>query len=448
MHVTKKAMAYLSLLALTGCGVGYNRVLFTTRSNVGIDLDTEPPTAQIAISRTEGVFEPTFEDGKTLPVSASFSSTQSGLTSFFVGVSSTIATGEAATAITALYNVEDAKYKGGDNQGEVTYLSGADPRKIEFSAYDGEELDNRPQRKSLFGKKKDIDLVEPGLTKPVFFGTDTSFGLKVGWSNPTSPAPSSVKLGFNRKELAWAPVSIRPLGNPTVPGAPPIPPQKYRVNIPSLLATLDMNAGASSAAEGTNLKWLQYFATGRAATNLALRQDVRRAMLRRSDPANAAAFVPLVGKEDTKTVAFILLNPMYVKLKELAHDNTEAAQLVTRMNFLKPAGLTVNYPEYRYSSSQKDVQVPASAPLVGTGFEQLHSYYTRLALSITTVEGILALPDSDIAKSNGTVITDKPRFKRGLVEGLGQMNDTLGDFEAGVLKNATVLNDVVSFFFR
>lgn len=451
MQVMKKTMIVLSLLALAGCGIGYNRVLFVTRSNAGVDLDAEPPTAEIAVSRTEGVIEPTFEDGKTLPVSASFSSNQGGFASFFAGASSTFATGEAAAAITALYNAEDAIYKGGDQQGKVTYLSTEDPRKTEFTAYNGEDLADRPRRKSSSGKKKDIDLVEPGLTKPVFLGTDTSFGLKVGWNNPASPAPSSVKLGFNRKELAWAPVSIRQLKYPADPNANPDSNPNYRVNIPSLLATLDMNVSASGAAEGTDLNWLQYFATGRAATNLVLRRAVREAMLRRSDPANAAAFDSLVDKEETKLVAFILLNPMYLELERLAgENNADANDLVARMNSLAPDGLEIDFTECEYSQEGNGITLSEGPQaLTGEGFSQVRSYYTRLSDSIEYVEKILAWSDADFTKLNDEAIdpADLPNLRQQLLEHLLQLREQRTDFENNVLRNATVINDVVDYFF-
>ena len=47
-------------LLLQGCGIGYNSVVFFTRTNMGIDIDTKPPVAEISVSRQEGVIEPAF----------------------------------------------------------------------------------------------------------------------------------------------------------------------------------------------------------------------------------------------------------------------------------------------------------------------------------------------------------------------------------------------------
>jgi hypothetical protein len=55
-----------------GCSTGYNRMLFITKTNVGLDIDTKPPTAELSIARREGVIAPSFEEGKALPVLASF----------------------------------------------------------------------------------------------------------------------------------------------------------------------------------------------------------------------------------------------------------------------------------------------------------------------------------------------------------------------------------------
>lgn len=299
--IIKTTSLCLLLATLAGCGAGYNHVLFTTKSNAGIDIDTEPPTFKADISRSEGVIEPVFEEGKTLPVSASFKTTTSGLETFFFGVGSTFATGEAAVAMTALYGYGDTEYIGGDGQGEIDFRDGVtDTRETTITQYKGETLSRTPMKKSLLGRKrKPVKFLDQGLVKPVLFGTDTSLGVNVGWSNPTSPAPQSIHVGFKRKELAWAPVTLKELSpeekaylrdpskgenNQAID-----PDAEFRVNIPSLLATLDTGVGASGAQGGADIKWLQYFATGRAATNYSLHRAVRSSMLAKTDPAAAKA---------------------------------------------------------------------------------------------------------------------------------------------------------------
>ena len=55
--------------------------------------------------------------------------------------------------------------------------------------------------------------------------------------------------------------------------------------MPSFLATIDSAVAAKDPQQsGTEVEVLQYFATGVAATNLALRQEIRQTMLKRLDP--------------------------------------------------------------------------------------------------------------------------------------------------------------------
>src|SRR5687768_13191208 len=92
-----------ALLVLTcGC-VGYKSVLFSTKSNVGLDADTKPPTLEVSISRREGVVGPSFEDGKMPPVVGSFQITTNSFP-LFPRMKTTFAGGSAATVITHLFD--------------------------------------------------------------------------------------------------------------------------------------------------------------------------------------------------------------------------------------------------------------------------------------------------------------------------------------------------------
>jgi hypothetical protein len=217
---------------------------------------------EVAISRQEGVIEPTFENGQTLPVMSSFSSKTNAFKNFFWGVGSTFSTGEAAFTMSYLY-------------GEDT------PTKSDVIPYERVTLTDDPVPKLPFGIK--VNYLRPGDVKPVIFGTDTILGFKIKWSGKTAQYPSSVNLGFKRKETALAPVSI---------GLKPIKDSDNtnnalnklkEVDIPSLLATIDSNVSIS----GTNqrLSHLQYFATGSAANNLARQYAVRETMIKRADPS-------------------------------------------------------------------------------------------------------------------------------------------------------------------
>lgn len=262
----KKIKRVVILLAMPflfqGC-VGYDRTLFVTKTNVGIDIDTQPPTAEINIGRKEIVIEPTFANGETPPVLGSFSMQSKGM---FADVSSTFSGGDAAVIMATLYSdgtvlTTDADYA---------------TRKADFDSTI--TLDKKPStvKLNLKGTKlKSVTLNENTNTKTFYFATDTSIGMKVTWNGATAAMPDSFKLGFNRKEFALAPVFGAP--NATDPN-------KYDVKMPSFLATIDSSAGTGTLTN-TGLAVEQYFATGKAADRMALRQPVRMAMAKRLDPA-------------------------------------------------------------------------------------------------------------------------------------------------------------------
>ena len=109
-----KIALLLALACAVGCkGVGTKRVLFYTRSNVGVDISGVPPTFDVTIARKEGVMEPVFEGGQTLPVIASFRSDVGfAPLRLFTGIAMTFATSEAALVL--------ASYQGqGDKVDEV-----------------------------------------------------------------------------------------------------------------------------------------------------------------------------------------------------------------------------------------------------------------------------------------------------------------------------------------
>ncbi len=260
LRLASAAVVAVAGLVGSGCGVGYNHVLFFTKSNVGIDIDTKPPTAEISVARREGAIAPTFEDGKTPPVAASFRVGVKGLIGLFADVSSTFAGGDAATTMTGLFDDAYTRKPKSD-----------DPIKSDLC------LSKAPDPIHVMGiPLLAIELPKAGEVRPFLFGTDTSLGLKVAWSGLTAQYPDSVKFGYNRKEFAWAPVFLGK-GDCSI----------AMVKVPSFLATIDSSATAGSPQE-SGLKSLQYFATGDAATNLALRAEIRQTMLRRLDPAAAA----------------------------------------------------------------------------------------------------------------------------------------------------------------
>jgi hypothetical protein len=201
---------------------------------------------------------PTFEKGQTPPVMASFRVNTKGLIGIFANVSSTFAGGDAANTMSKLYGDPDA------TKPEDSTLC----------------LKQKPTPRVLM---QEISFPSEGEVKPFAFGTDTSLGLKIAWSGLTAQFPDTVKLGYNRKEFAFAPVFGSEEASETVCGKTG---GKYSVKVPSFVATVDSYVNVKDPA-GTSTGWLQYFATGTAATNLTLRKDVRKVMLERLDPAAA-----------------------------------------------------------------------------------------------------------------------------------------------------------------
>jgi hypothetical protein len=183
-------------------------------------------------------------------------------------VNQTFAGGNAAVTMAKLYDTQEPVAEG--DASDARFDSGltlSEPPKANA-------------KQGLLGwRKKLFGLSEPGEVRPFFFGTDTQLGMKVGWNGVGGPYPDTVKLGFNRKEIAVAPVTIS---------------ENNVVRIPSFLATVD-SAGKGSLVSGTDslgvkqeVNWIQYFATGKSAEYLARQHGVRKAMLERVDPKASA----------------------------------------------------------------------------------------------------------------------------------------------------------------
>ena len=277
---------------LTGC-FGYDRILFVTKTNVGLDVENKPPTAEITIARREIAIAPTFRDTidghhKTLPLLAAFGRT-GGL--FTTGLKSQFAGGDAAISLAQGLPPEAA-----EDEDKVAETDGAETGEAEVAGAGGagtetagtevagteaaeadnssvicldKEPDSRPPLKKfwhwLTGGRPDEN------TRAFYFATDTVFGIKVGWDGTGGPYPTNLKLGYNRKELAFPPVFI----NPKVDGKCSLKDKNgqpvkhwieengerkevikpgYQVTVPSFFASLD---NESSLAERTKEQQLE-----------------------------------------------------------------------------------------------------------------------------------------------------------------------------------------------
>ena len=308
--------------AITAC-VGYDSTLFVTKTNYGLDLSTMPPTMALDISRDEGVISPQFEGGKTLPVLASFKA--SGNNIFSSSLGSTFAAGDAALTLATLYN----------------------SRSIGPVSSAAIELDTRPvETRFGSGQTETVDFQSTDV-RPVVFGTRTALGLGVGWSTMASAVPDSFNIGYNRKELALIPITQRAVAARSAPnascatatGAGETDPASYCMDLSSLLATLDfyVDTNSASGAPSPNAKtyYLQYFATGSAASSMATHPAVRMAMLSRLDPDEN---FQLQGVQAGLPVIFASL----MALDRLGQDDAQARALynaVANKNFSLPASM-------------------------------------------------------------------------------------------------------------
>ena len=194
-HANMKIILILITFCLiSACGVGQKKILFTTQSNVGLDVDAKQLTAQINIDRQEAVIGPTFEGGKHVPIIAGFRNNNRLLGGF--GVSSVFAGGEAAVKLTCVSTKDCEK-------DPELILSEAPVFQKGFIRR-GFDMIN-----PFTSSKDDSDeeyLPGPGQVKPFVFNTDTSLGIKLAWDPGTTAIPDKVQIGFKREEFALAPV--------------------------------------------------------------------------------------------------------------------------------------------------------------------------------------------------------------------------------------------------
>ena len=252
------------ILSLFGCRIhiGANHLFFVTRMNRGFDADTLPPVIEIsAHSRFEGVVAPTFEDGQIPPVVASFREQEHGATGILPNLGTVFAAGPAAVAAA-------------DNDRTDATIDEAVDRYNKVSEI-------RLREEPVFGQAEQ-QLFRPGEAPPMWFGTAFSIGFELEFYGPSvPPIPQSVHLGLRRKEFLLTPLMLR-----VDPGSD----RPYIVRTPSVLAlvhaTADTGSNDTSNDKGETTRskgattTVQFFATGKAATKIATRKEVRHLLLR------------------------------------------------------------------------------------------------------------------------------------------------------------------------
>lgn len=237
----------ISLGLLGGCSAGLNSVVFTTNTSAGVDLDAEPATTNLGFSRDEVVIGPVFENGQVMPVLSTVSGSQ-GMGLF---ENHSFATGNSAVTL-----AKDFGDPGNtcSQAGNLLCPQGQNVTSdiVGVSKAGGED--------GVWSKIKYF-LVGDDNRKRVFFGTKSNLGLSMSWRTGT-PVPSSLNVGYKRKEVALVPLLEEDASN-----------NKVNVHMPSLIATAGVGAQATDAQAKTQVQ--QTFATGNAAMYLAGRSEVR-----------------------------------------------------------------------------------------------------------------------------------------------------------------------------
>jgi hypothetical protein len=422
-------LAWLVTAALLwgGCAFGYNRVLFVTKTNTGFEATSTPPTIHLAIARMEGVISPQFQNGAKLPVMASFRFSNDGF--FAPAVGSAFATGDAAVTMAGLY--ADRTPLANDWTARVGLLTQSKP------PTDGTvSLTTEPTLPRILGRQLTFQGAD---VRPVFFGTDTSLGIKIAWSGATAQYPDSARFGYNRTELAIVPIAKETSGG------------NVNMRMSSLMATIDAGVGdiGTAGQPGLNFQLVQYFATGRAATLMAMQQDVRKAMLARLDPhkeQRKRAFEDVSRQE--KTVASSFLPALYMELARQGPNDAVAAALVARMDAAVPTAIasatTLDFKRYDYTTPPNLTEITLVFAMPPTAIGKLVFYNAQLARSVQHLE--TALADPALTTFNGSPLSVAQRDQ--LKKELDTMKGKLTEVEKRIYEHRTVFSDAFEYFYR
>ncbi|MGV3663264.1 MAG: hypothetical protein ACO1TE_24035 [Prosthecobacter sp.] len=250
-------LAGMLALSLASC-VGTKVALHASGSTFGMDIDTTPPTTDIGLSRSELAIQPGFAGGQTPSSVMSFNAGAEStfLGRFFFGTGSTFATGQAAA------NLATKGTGSGPQTGESTPANNDDSL----------DLVEDPKRPTVwemfFGPRKRQAFSEAEMF-PLVTGTKTNYGLCVQWDASTQ-APRAVRVGFNRKEMSYAPVHIRKTREGETGGL-------FKVKIPSVLAAHQQKTAGD---KGVKFDYVQYLSTGKAAERLGNDPEVRAVLMK------------------------------------------------------------------------------------------------------------------------------------------------------------------------
>ncbi len=287
-NLKKCMLSVAGILLLSGCA-GYDRILFMTKTNVGLDIDDTPPTAEITIARRELAITPTYQntisEENTLPLLGSFGL---GGSMFNPQITSVFAGGDAAVLLLS----EVTNNTNNTNNTNSPYNSDKPDKSLSppiclknDNDADSRPIDTRSPVKKFWHWIAGIDKDKVTQTRAFYFATDTAFGLKVAWNGTGGPYPTSLKLGYNRSEFAYPPVFITRNDGCIEDGGP----NQWEVKVPSFFASLDNNSQFFGPFGDNNLgtTHVQFFATGAAAREWAKRASVKEATFKTMAPEAA-----------------------------------------------------------------------------------------------------------------------------------------------------------------
>lgn len=243
----------------------------------------------------------------------------------------------------------------------------------------------------------------------------------------TAAYPDSLHVGYRRKEFALAPIAYSENGG------------KGKVSVPSLLATIDIEGEAKSP-QDSQLKWLQYFATGKAATALALRQNVRRAMIKRLDPSASFAG-DLDGYQAAR--AWFIFDNMYKSLQVRADDNGDstAGHLVDRLDQL---GNNIKSPlDFSYITIDENdvltVKTPATIDSTVAGYARVQKYRNFLrVVSIAAINTAQRTLDED----KPVILNNEPVDEDWLATQLVFLQNKQSDFDIQIGADPAVVDAI------
>ena len=271
-------------LGIAGCDtVGTDRALFATTTNVGLNIEFQPPASEFGYARRELAISPTFEGGRTPPLLGSFGYKNGTSSGFNQDIHDDFAGGDAAIIMATLLDSR-APFPSALAWNSETPLPPGSYQCIQ-KAGSPAPTGSAPTDSAPSGHHR-LNLPGPGEVAPMTVGTNTSIGLTLGWSGLSAIMPDTVRFGFNHKEMALAPVTAT---NGCAGITPPPGVELISVRMPSFLATLDGSMEAGAATEsGTKIS--QFFATGDSATRLALQPNVRIPFVQRSIPTKSCKY--------------------------------------------------------------------------------------------------------------------------------------------------------------